>query len=33
MTDRKYTNRKYLDALEKKEKKVFVFDGAMIERG
>jgi 5-methyltetrahydrofolate--homocysteine methyltransferase len=26
MTERKYTNRKYLDALEKK---VLVFDGAM----
>src|SRR5512146_3046047 len=26
MTDRKYTNRKYLDALEKR---VLVFDGAM----
>ena len=26
MTERKYTNRKYLDALDKK---VLVFDGAM----
>ncbi len=30
MTERKYTNRKYLDALEQE---VLVFDGAMIERG